>query len=250
MSLLRRAKVLAARGMCNPLVGRALNVAFSQRIPTRGLRIDTRADGVMPETTASLFFGLYESAEIRFVRRHLRRDLDVLELGASIGVVTAHIAQHIARDRRVVAVEANPALLGLIGRNVRHNAHRPAEVVHGAVSYGGDPRVVFSVAERNVDSGIGRVGRPISVQAVTLSGLAERHGLSRIALVSDIEGAEAGMIFDDPAGLSHCEQLLIELHDTCYNGQQLSIRDLRHALECNHHFKLVDMHGAVHVFSR
>ena len=58
-------KALAARVLCHPFVGTLLGQLYGNLIPSRGLNRHER--GNTPAIKAYLFWGLYESAEIRFV---------------------------------------------------------------------------------------------------------------------------------------------------------------------------------------
>lgn len=71
-----------------------------------------------PALVASIFWGLYESAEIRFVRRYLDPDLDCLELGSGIGLVSRVIAVSLRPGRRLVCVEPREDLLACARENV------------------------------------------------------------------------------------------------------------------------------------
>src|ERR1700730_12780210 len=82
-------KRVIARIICHPLIGRIISLVFRDRIPSRGSLIHTKDKAVVPSVKAALFWGLYESAEVRFVKEFLRSDLDVIELGSSLGVVTS-----------------------------------------------------------------------------------------------------------------------------------------------------------------
>src|SRR3569623_3111351 len=93
-------KASATRGLTHPLVGKSLGMLFSDRIPCRGVRVDTRAN-VTDEVKAKLLWGIYESAEIRFIQQYLRPDLDEEELGSSLGVVARHIALSVAGRRLI-----------------------------------------------------------------------------------------------------------------------------------------------------
>ena len=249
MSLATKAKVRVARQLCRPLVGRLVGAATGERVRCRGAVIDTASALVLPEVKASLYWGLYESAEIRFVQRHLPSDLDVVELGASIGVVSAHVARRLDPGRRLVCVEPNPGLHGVIERNVALNAPAVAlRVVHGAVAYGG-PSVRFAVAKRNIDSRIAGSGEGVEVPAVRLGELLRREGLGDFALVSDIEGGEAALLAEDGAALARCRLVIAELHATEHRGRAVGVDDLVAAL-AGLGFTIVDRHGPVVVARR
>jgi hypothetical protein len=70
--------------LCHSSMGKLIGLIWNNRIPHRGSRIEVPADGD-PRVNAMLYWGIYESAEIRFVRRYLGNELDVIELGSSLG---------------------------------------------------------------------------------------------------------------------------------------------------------------------
>lgn len=241
--------------LCHPLIGRAIIALFGGRVPSlrsRGWRVALDAPGVTPRTAAQIFWGIYENAELRFVERYLRPDLDVVEIGASIGVVTSAIALHQDPARRLVCVEANPQLIDLLRRNVASNAPgHPVEVVHRAISYGGRT-VRFGLGPTNASGQLDQAGtstEAVEVPATTLAELLRERGITRFALVADIEGAEAAIIDKDADALLRCEQILIELHATRFEGRDLGVEDLVRGIEA-HGFTLRARHGPVCVFER
>lgn len=256
MALALRVKKAAAKLLCSPTVGRAIALLFRDRIWSRGCVIDTRHPFVTPAIKASLLWGLYESTEVRFVRRYLRSDLDVVELGSSIGVIASQIASRLDRSRLLVCVEANPWLLDQIRVNVDRNAPGArVAIVHGALDYSCDERpwVEIALGERNIDS---RVRRPepgesfAKAPTLTLGRILADQGIREYALVCDIEGAEAGIVERDAAALELCRQLIIELHQTTREGRLVTPDAMRTAFEVDHGFRLRDRHGAVFVFEK
>jgi FkbM family methyltransferase len=250
-----RWKALAARLLCLPVVGGSLRLLWRGRIPSlrfRGFRLEMPPNVVGPKIVAMFFWGMYESAELRFVRDHLAADRDVVEIGASIGAVSSAIAQRLAPGRRLVCVEANPALIGVLRENVEANAaHLSVEIVNKGVHYESD-RVSFVEA---VDNKGGQVAHLESesrswVPAITLLGLLDECGLDRYSLVADIEGAEAAIIERDSAALGRCDQIVIELHDASGGGCQATIDRLIEALTAQHGFELRARHGSVCAFER
>jgi hypothetical protein len=82
-SLIRAIKARICQQLCQPAVGRMIGVLSGDRIPGYGLRIDTHEPSIMAPTKASLFWGYHEQPEVTFVRRYLRRDVDVVERGST-----------------------------------------------------------------------------------------------------------------------------------------------------------------------
>jgi FkbM family methyltransferase len=254
--LIIRAKTIIARLACSSLVGKLISRVLRDRIPHRGCTIDTRSDSISPVSKASLFWGFYESAETRFVQQFLRSDLDVIELGSSLGVVASHIAKKLAPGRRLVCVEANPNLLQAISRNVRIN--QPAielELVHGALSY--SPRdagfVNFSCKADHTTSRVQSettADPSIRVPSVTLSKIVERYQIDQFALVCDIEGAEADLIANESTALRKCMQIVIELHANGGIERLITVKQLIDKLQTLHGFALQERYGDVCVFAR
>jgi hypothetical protein len=87
-------------GVCNRAIGNLVGLLFRDHLPCGDCVIDASGPGIAPESKAAILFGLYERSEVRFVERWLNRDLHVVELGASIGVASCHIACLLARIYR------------------------------------------------------------------------------------------------------------------------------------------------------
>ncbi len=254
MSLVMALKVRVAELLSRPAVGRVVGAVLRDRIPIRGCVIDTRDGGIAPAVKAMLLFRLYESAEIRFVQRLLRTDLDVVELGGCLGVVSSQIARRLQRGRRLVTVEPNPRLGEVIRRNVLANAPDALlTVVSAAIDYSADgPQTTLALGEANIDSALatGAETRPsVRVPATTLGRVLADHGMDEFVLVSDIEGAEAGMLQRDGDSLAKCKQVLIELHPTTFEGRPVSVEDMLAGLR-RLGFRQVESYGPVFAFRR
>jgi FkbM family methyltransferase len=249
-----RLKRAAAFVACHPAVGAGLGWLLRDRIPCDGLVVETPAAWVGRQAVAQLFFGIYEGAERRLLRRHLRRDLDVLELGSSIGVVSASIARLLDPGARLVCVEANADLVPLIRANLARNAPgRPVEIECAAVAHGSaDGWVELHLGKSHTGSsvipGAGREAAERRVPATTLGALLSRHGLGDYALVCDIEGAEAGVLFREGDALRRCRQLVIELHETSFEGRRIGVEEMCRQLVERLAFRMTARYGNVAVF--
>lgn len=242
---------------CHPLVGRTVARLCGDRIRNRGCLINTSDDSVHPSIKASLFWGSYEKSEVLFVQRYVDDRFDVIELGSSLGVVASHVAKRLSTARKLVCVEANPNLLDNIRLNVQLNAADVSlEVVHAAIHYGNASEVTLALAERNVDSQLAAVDHvstghtQVNVPAVTLGKLWSRIDRSPFVLVSDIEGAEFGIIQHEAEALQSCRTLLIELHAVQDGSSCITPDELSRRLQNQHGFQLIDRRGDVFAFIR
>jgi FkbM family methyltransferase len=199
-------KARLAHLLASPALGAAVRRFFPAGVPHYGCRIPLRG----PEddiAAAKLFFRLYERAEIFTIRRYLPANFDVVELGGSLGVATCQIARRLAPGRRVISVEADPALAAQIERTVKRNAFTNVAVVAKAIHYGA--LTARFGGESSLGGRIG--GGDKHVETITLSILLSARGVGEYVLVADIEGAEVPILLNDAAALALCRMILIEI---------------------------------------
>ena len=239
--MLIKIKRLLASAITNPLIGEAIAMAYRNRIPSHGLTINTQ--GIIPRNVAMLYWGLYEKAEIQFIKRYLRSDLDVIELGASIGIVSAHICRKL-QGRRLICVEPNRSLLETIHANITTNAPGAQfTIVPKALYYGDNCRFVFD--SDNTTSRTGEGVGAVAVETITLSEVINTYRIKEYTLVSDCEGSEAEFLVKDSHALRNCKHIIIELHDT----PDYSVEEMNRLIK-SLGFNLVASHGAVSVFNK
>lgn len=161
--------------------------------------------------------GEYELPERNLVTRHLPPDLDVVELGGSIGVVSHFIRRKIGAGRRHVIVEANRRLEPILRRNTgiaRESAETTIDFA--AIWYGDSPTVDFLVNSDILSNHVATNesgGTTVSVPAKTLSRILEENGIrGAYSLVCDIEGAEYDLLENDSAALKNCVCMIVEIH--------------------------------------
>jgi FkbM family methyltransferase len=211
------AKRLLARGLASDVAGRAVLGTFgSDRVPSRGLRLDLTQDDLPPKVAASLAFRLYESAELRAVTARIKAEhRTVVELGASIGVVAAHALQQMSPEGRYVAVEANGALLPTLTRRLRQHAKgQQLTPIHAALSYAGE-YAHFETSESHLASRATMQPTGERVRALTLSDIVAVHvpDPEPYGLICDIEGEEFRLLAKDGAALERCSLMIAELHE-------------------------------------
>jgi FkbM family methyltransferase len=173
----------------------------------------------IPDSLTKLFLldGRYELPERRAVKKHLRRDLPVIELGGALGVVACVTNKLLAQPSAHVVVEANPLAIPPLTVNKEAN-HCAFEIVNRAIAYGVDS-VTFNptvdIASNSIESdGTQLYGteQPVTVQAVQLGSLVAEHGFARFSLVCDIEGKEYDLVCHEIEVLKKADVIVMETH--------------------------------------
>lgn len=244
-------KAFVTRLITHPFISRAIGFTFKDRIPSFKIRIATTSY-VTDTIKAMIFWRIYESAEIRFVKQYLRQDVDVVELGSSIGVVSSHIAKHLGAGRKLICVEGNPNLASVLSLNLAINAqHLDFCILPSVIDYTKRPneRIEFYVGATNISSSLTGRGECIQVPSTTLSLVLAEQKLQDYSLVMDIEGAELGILLHDKEPLKLAKQIIAELHSVTHQGVNYSVNDLVEAIE-KAGFALTARRGPVCVFCR
>lgn len=217
--LLDRLRNIAPRGLkariYDRLVGSNLIGALARDaegiVTSNGLRFDV--SGGHEHRAAAIRLGLYERAERYMATTFYTGERDVVELGASLGVISCELARKRRPGVRQVIVEADPQLAQRARRNLALNGFDDVIVEQCAIDYSGAGTVRFSGGQ-GLAGQVDR-GGDIEVPAVTLSQLLDRHGIADFDLVMDIEGAEDAVLAQDPEALWRCARILVE----CDAGQ-------------------------------
>jgi FkbM family methyltransferase len=242
-------KLFVARFICSRWVGKLIGRVFNNRIPNGGLSFWTDSDAIGDVEKAYLFWGMYESAERRFVRTFLSDDTPVVELGAGIGVICAEVLRKVKPGTRVVSVEANGSLIPLLTKNTAMFDWPELRIVHAAIMSESGKEVSFGGGDSHLVNGIGHGSEMASQQKVTSLTLQDllktEIGGAAYQLIMDIEGAEAGIIYSGVETLSPCRQMIAELHQTTYQGREISPEDMLNDLSEIHGLDLVQRYGNV-----
>lgn len=248
--LLVRLKTLMANFLVSRPMAWLVRMTYRTHLPSMGIAVSIPRDMLDDRTRALIAFGLYERAEIEFVRRFLPVGTDVVEVGASVGIVSAHIAACLSPDYRLVAIEANSELRSVwesvmgpsTGRHLLVNvAIGPADCPHTELWVAEDP-----LCSRTVGP-VTATGKVVRVEQTSLASVLSAYGVSHdYFLVADIEGAEAAFIVgQDLRALAGCMGMVIELHDTAVNGKQYTRQRLRQDLTAVHGFEVIAERGPV-----
>ncbi|MDZ4757534.1 MAG: FkbM family methyltransferase [Bacteroidota bacterium] len=202
---------------------------------------------------ASIFWGFYESAERRLLMKYYDGSQDVVELGASIGIISSHIAGKLKPNRKLICVEANSNLLPTLRNNIqkRISSNSFFYLEHKAVNVKLE-EVDFFIASDTTASSIAaeQSDETTVIKTTTLSSLVSQYNLSSYFLVCDIEGAEAELLWHDVRAFDNCIGMIIELHHTHTDGTEKSIDDMVQRCISYFGFHLKEQDGNVFCFMK
>lgn len=240
--MIQSLKFKVAQWLGKAWIGRLIAGLWSDRIPFHGTTILTHDPEVKDKTKALLFWKMYESSEVRFVKKYINASYDVVELGGSIGAVTIQLGKKI-NGRKLISVEANPALHAIQKENLLTNGISSFEQINAA--YGSVKQTVwFALGEENTLGKIGEesTGKGFFVETMSLKSIVETYGLSEYALVCDIEGAEIDLLLHEQETLRMCKLLILETHETVYKNRRYTPEEMK-AMLLQLDFELMDQHG-------
>ena len=247
-------KIWISKIICSNISGFIIGLVYSNKIKFRNLTIDTSSTHINSRTKAYLFWGIYESAEARFILKYVQKGRSVIELGASLGVITSLIGKSIGKDGYLISVEGNSNLLNIINTNLQKNNLFNVSVLNKMVDYNAEDLGYskFNISKDHLTSSTQKSSNTINeidLPTITLKQLSEEFDSNELILVSDIEGAEIGFILKERE-LSNFNLLIIELHQTLYQSQWYSVSMMVNLITQNHGFKVKDFYGDVFVFER
>jgi FkbM family methyltransferase len=221
--------------LCSSVIGKVIYKLSSGKIPSlRNLpnRFFVPLEHSTHTIHASIFWGFYESAEIRLINKFLNPNLPVIELGGSLGIISSFILHKLNSNTSLTVVEANVFLLSTIKKNIeRHNTKNiSTNIIHKAIAYS-NSLICMDITDDNTTSHISENDQSGTlVESIQLNKIIPEKPYS---LVCDIEGAEVAILLEDKAALKNCFQLFIELHETTYEGKYYSREDLINLLIMN-----------------
>lgn len=198
---------------------------------------------IPPEILEFLHSGEYERGETKALRRHLRPDDVVMELGTGIGFVSLICARRIGPER-VFSFEANPALEPLIRRNYELNRLHPELAI--CILGEGEGEADFYVHDLYWISST-RPGLPdtrrVRVPCRRLND--EIRRIDPTFLIMDIEGGEADVlrIID----FHHIRKIAMELH-TDWIGPEATEAIFRRLREAGFTWDSASLRGPTHEF--
>jgi FkbM family methyltransferase len=179
-----------------------------QTLRLHGVLVGTSKESVPHSVRNALFKEVYEAHECELVKRAVRPQDRVLEIGAGIGLVSL-LATRMAGEGQVLSCEANPALKPAILANYALNGWTPKLKMAAVTSDSG--MVTFHQNENLLSSSrIDRklAGREITVPSVGINELIADHRPK--VIIMDVEGSETELLAK--ADLSGVSSIIVEMH--------------------------------------
>jgi FkbM family methyltransferase len=155
----------------------------------------------------------YEAPERQAISRYARRNLPVIELGGSIGVVSCITNKMLQDPTAHLVVEANPLAIPHLEQNRKVNQCQ-FEIVNRAIAYGAES-VTFRPSSSMCGNSITANGElsPVTVATTQLGNLARARGFDRFTLICDIEGVEYDLVCQESAALKSADTIVMETHE-------------------------------------
>ncbi|MHB8599045.1 MAG: FkbM family methyltransferase [Ktedonobacteraceae bacterium] len=221
-------------------------VRLGNRTRLNGISYDLD-NPLLPEFFKGLIVvDLYEKDERQVIEEYLPLDEPVIELGASIGVVSCMVNRRLKAPDKHVVVEANPELIRTLTKNRDINGCQFA-IIEAAIGYGSETVTFFSNGMSLVGSIYLGGGEKWEVRTRTLQSIAEEAKFDRFTLICDIEGSEIGMLENEMDFIrEHVGTLLMETHeDTPY--KEAGVTQVLETLAANG-FKMAESIRTNHCF--
>lgn len=194
----------------------------------------------------TILLGWYEGDEREMIQKNLPDDGPVIELGASIGVVSCITNRRLLSPDQHVVVEASPELIPTLKKNRDSNGCQFA-IVAAAIAYGSDIIAFYPNSESLAGSIYAGNGQKIEVPAKTLQAIAEDAGFCHFNLICDIEGSEIEMINHEIDFIrEHVGLILMETHYFTPYGEE-GVNALLETLATNG-FEIIDSKGKHYCF--
>ena len=217
--------------------------------------IEVPSQWIEPHKLARIRFGVYEKDEKQLVHDHLDPNIDTIELGCGVGVISSEVCRKLLPGAKFIGVEGNPELVEVASRNVMRFPNQSVRKIEHAVIGGanddGRTRSFFiTPGNFHMSSLTGEDGgKEIKVPQVSLSSLLKLHEVDEFQLVADVEGAELEVLENDPEALQSCSRLIIELHQVNNGDKEVTKSDLANKIEALG-FRREKQLGDVYYFER
>ena len=219
-----------------------------------GLQFPLRGLPIPAKKKRHLRRGDYELAERILISKLVLPGMRVLELGASLGIISTFIARQIGKSGALLSVEADKSLLPYWETNLKNNglSGKCANALVCPTWNGDVPDHLSSIQFQPCDdklSGRAKTSTDggVAVPWKTAGKLCEENAFEPTALVVDIEGTETVWTEGDPGFPESVRLIIAEFHPQ-YSGTELAARSAQSVIDQG--FRLCGYQNHVLAFSR
>ena len=205
------AKKSVVNFLCAPVFGKVIKL-LRLRFNLFGGYFDYSV--VQDFEAAYIFWGFWESAEIRFAKRFIDCNT-IIELGSSVGVTLGVLANQY-QNKRFICIEASKPNFNKLEKLVTQlPSSNEYVLINKAISYGAEKVSFLHTTTTGSKICYTACEDKCYVKATTLSDVLIEHDVTdNFCLISDIEGAESSIFFEDESSLNNCEKIVAELENT------------------------------------
>ncbi|MBN1133285.1 MAG: FkbM family methyltransferase [Bacteroidales bacterium] len=205
----------------------------------RNFRVEAKLDDWIQQQI--FFFGIYDQAGIRFLKKNLKPDDTFIDAGANIGIYSLSASAILKKETggRIYAFEPVGELFAQLQKNILLNGADGITPVKAAL-YNENTKIdLYRSGRENL--GMSSIlhhdhesGTIETVEAVRLDDFIEQNRIKRVNLLKlDIEGAELYAL----KGMSGCLRtfrpvLLVEINDNILEGKSVSTSETFTFLTC------------------
>jgi hypothetical protein len=185
-----------------------------------GMQVPVKSSPLDPKTRRRLMRGLYETSERDLIQQFIRPGDQILELGASVGIVSSFLAKRAGPTGRLVSVEADGRLEHPFRKQLALNGlaagwvHALACPIWSEAVPDATARQSFARSERTLS---GRAAAAVANAEpgpvwLTAGAVCRQQKLAPTALVVDIEGSESVWVEHRPQFPPSLRTIIAEFH--------------------------------------
>ncbi len=217
-------RIMIRRLVTSALTRLPLCPVWPEFVSLEGIRVPIRHSPFPPRLRRHLMRGGYERDERRLVQEFVQAGDEVLEVGASSGVVTSFLWRQVGRGGRVVSVEGNGALKLFFDDVLRANGFA-GEWIEAIAYHIWATEVPEAFRARGFTPSHNPLGSTLSSgetappggsssgpEVLTLRQIAEGTALRPTVLIADIEGTEGVWCETAPALPESVKTVILEVH--------------------------------------
>jgi len=217
------------------------------KVVLHGIRINLKHNNISPELRKFFYKGTYEGQEISILKKHLKMNDIIMEIGAGIGFLSTYCAKQIGSGK-VFAYEANPFMIDKIKESYTSNKVSPT--IKNLLLSDKEDSINFYLEKDFWSSST--VKRSDDAKCLKVKGIKindEIKNINPTFLIIDIEGGEKELIPLIDFNNNRIQKILIEIHPHII-GEYEASKVLAYFVLNGFSLKFKDSIGDVFLFER